>query len=136
MRLGRIALEAIDEPGLGGAEEEPVAPGLLQFNKELPTAVHRLFVQFVPALELDLERELAAHRMKGAALAPDSDVRLGGVPMPEVQYPEVLEYFFDYGLVHQFDPFALRCLQCRQDREDARVVIDVRSPSGAWLNGN
>ena len=37
IRLGRIALEAVDEPGLGGAEGEPVALGLLQFNKELPT---------------------------------------------------------------------------------------------------
>src|SRR6516162_9527589 len=110
MRLGRIALEAVYEAGLGGAEGEPVAPGLLQFNKELPTAVHRPFVQFVPALELDLERELTAHRMMGAALAPDGDVRLGGVPLAEVQYPQVLQHLLDYGLVHQFDLVGVGCL--------------------------
>src|SRR5215510_8151262 len=58
--LGRIALEPVDEPGLGRAEGEPVAPGLLQRDEELPTAVHRPLVEVVSALELGLERELAA----------------------------------------------------------------------------
>ena len=39
--LRRITLEAVDEPGLGGAEGEPVAPGLLQLYEELASAVHR-----------------------------------------------------------------------------------------------
>src|SRR5215469_11971995 len=90
MGLGRIALEPVDEPGLRRAEGEPVMPGLLQCDEELPTAVHRLLVQFVRALELGLERELAAHRTVRAALAPDGDVRLGGDPPAEVQFAEVL----------------------------------------------
>src|SRR5215510_7826479 len=74
MALGRIALELVDEPGLGRAEGEPVAPGLLQPDEELPTALHRLLVEVVPALELDLERKLAAQWMVRAPLAPDGDV--------------------------------------------------------------
>src|SRR6516225_7341306 len=119
MRLGRIALEAVDEPGLGGAEGEPVAPGLLKFNKELPTAVDLLFVQFVATLEFDLERVLAAHRTVRAPLAPDGDIRLCGVPMAEIQYSEILKNFLDDGLVHQFDPVGVRCLQRSQGRKDA-----------------
>jgi len=38
--LGRIALETVDEPGLRRAEREPIAPGLLQGDEELSTAVH------------------------------------------------------------------------------------------------
>ena len=45
MALGRIAFEPVNEPGLGRAEGEPVAPSLLQSDKELPAAVHRLVVQ-------------------------------------------------------------------------------------------
>ena len=63
MGLGRIALEPVDEPGLGRAQGEPVVPGL-QGNEELPTAVHRLLVQFVRAPELHLERKLTAHGMR------------------------------------------------------------------------
>ena len=104
MSLRRIALKPVDEPGLGGAEGEPVAPGLLQCNEELATAVHRLVVQFVAALELGLEGEFTAHRMVSAALAPDRDVRFGGHSFAKVQYPEVLQHLLDDGLVDQFDP--------------------------------
>jgi len=87
MGLGRIAFEPVDEPGLGRAEGEPVAPGLLQRNEELPATVHRLVVQFVRALELGLECKLPAHRMVRAPLTPDGNVRLGGDPPAEVQFP-------------------------------------------------
>jgi hypothetical protein len=91
--LGRIALETVDESGLRRAEREPIAPGLLQGDEELSTAVHSLFAEFVPALELCLERELAAQRMVRAPLAPDGDVRIGGDPLAEVQLPKVLKNF-------------------------------------------
>jgi hypothetical protein len=68
MALGRIAFEAVNEPGLGRAEGEPAAPSLLQSNKELPAAVHHLVVQVVTSLKLDLEREPAAQRVVRAAL--------------------------------------------------------------------
>src|SRR6516165_6540232 len=110
MRLRWIALEPIHQTGLCSAKRKPVAPGLLQCDKELPTAVHRPFVQFIFALELDLERVLAAHRMVGAALTPDGDIRLRSVSVAEVQYSEVLEYFLDDGLVYQFDPVGVGCL--------------------------
>ena len=67
MALGRIAFVPVNEPGLGRAGE-PVAPSLLQSNKELPAAVHHLVVQVVTALKLDLEREPAAQRVVRAAL--------------------------------------------------------------------
>src|SRR5262245_32742564 len=118
--LGWIALEPIDEPGLGSAEGEPIAPGLLQLDEELPTALHRLLVELVPALELGLEGELAAHRMVRAPLAPDGDVRLGGDPPAEVQDPEVLQHLLDDGLVHQCDLVGVGSLQGRQGREHAR----------------
>src|SRR6516165_9346012 len=111
MGLGRIAFKPVDEPGLGRAEGEPVAAGLLERNEELPATVHRFFVQFIFAFELDLERVLAAHRMVSASLTPDGDISLGSVPLAEVQYPEVLEYFLDDGLVYQFDPVGVGCLQ-------------------------
>jgi hypothetical protein len=60
MTLWRVALETVDEPGFGRPEGEPVAPGLLQCNEELPTALHRFRVEVVPALELGLESKLAA----------------------------------------------------------------------------
>ena len=68
MALGRIAFEPVNEPGLGRAEGASFAPSLLQSNKELPAAVHRLVVQVVAALKLDLEREPAAQRVVRAAL--------------------------------------------------------------------
>src|SRR5215470_12867237 len=100
MALGRIALEPVDEPGLGRAQGEPVVPGLLQRDEELPTALHRLLVQVVPALELGFERELAAQRMVRAPLAPDGDVRIGHDPIAEVQYSKILKYLLDDDLVH------------------------------------
>ena len=75
MGLGRIAFKPVDEPGLGRAQGEPVAPGLLQRNEELPTTIHRLLVQLVRALELGLERKLATHGAVSAPLAPDGNVR-------------------------------------------------------------
>ena len=60
MTLWRVAFETVDEPGFGGPEGEPVAPGLLQCNEELPTALHGFRVQFVPTLELGLESKFAA----------------------------------------------------------------------------
>jgi len=108
MRLGRIALEAVDEPGLGGAEGEPVAPGLLQCDEELSATVHRFFVQFIFALELDLERVLAAHRTVRAPLAPDGDIRLCGVPMAEIQYSEVLKNFLDDGIKFKAEALPLK----------------------------
>jgi hypothetical protein len=60
MTLRRVALETIDEPGFGRPEGEPVAPGLLQRNEELPTALHGFRVQFVATFELGLESKLAA----------------------------------------------------------------------------
>ena len=92
MGLGRIAFEPVDEPGLGRAQGEPVVPGLLQGNEELPATVHRLLVQFVGALELGLECKLAAHRTVSAALAPDRNVRLGGDPSAEIQLTKVLKH--------------------------------------------
>jgi hypothetical protein len=74
--LGRIALETVDEPGLRRAEREPIAPGLLQGDEELSTAVHSLFVELVPALELCLERELAAQRMVRAPVIVGNSIRL------------------------------------------------------------
>src|SRR5215471_3545000 len=118
MGLGRIAFKPVDEPGLGRAEGEPVAAGLLECNKELSATVHRFFVQFIFALELDLERVLTAHRMVSATLPPDGDIRLRGVPVAEVQYPEVLQYFLDDGLVYQFDPVGVGWLQRRQGWEN------------------
>src|SRR6266536_2584149 len=120
MALGRIAFEPVDETGLGSAEGEPVGSRLLQRDEELPTAVHRLLVEFVPPLELGLERELAAQRMVSAPLAPDGDVRFGGDPLAEIQYPQVLKHLLDDSLVHQFDPTSVGDLQCRQGRERAR----------------
>ena len=58
--LGWIALEPIDKPCLGRAEKEPVAAGLLQRDKELLAPVDHLLVDFIPPLELGLERKLAA----------------------------------------------------------------------------
>jgi hypothetical protein len=88
MALGRIALKPIDQPGLGRAEEEPIVTGLLQRDEELLTAVYRLVVDIVPALEFGLKRELAAQWMVSAALAPDAYVRVGGDPLAEVQHPQ------------------------------------------------
>src|ERR1700722_3983426 len=119
MALGRIALETVDEPGLGRAEREPLAPGLLQRDEELSTAVHSLLVKLVPALEFGLESELAAERMVSAPLAPDSDVRIGDDVLAEVQLPKVLKNFLNYSLVHQFDGVGVRGLQRRQRREHA-----------------
>src|SRR5262244_875417 len=58
--------------------------------------------------------------MVGASFTPDGDIRFRGVPVAEVQYPEVLEYFLDDGLIYQFDPVGVGCLQWPQGREDAR----------------
>jgi hypothetical protein len=60
MALGRIALEPVDQPGLGGAEEQPVVTGLLQRDEESLAAADRLVVDVVAALELGLKCELAA----------------------------------------------------------------------------
>ena len=113
MGLGRISFEAVDKTSLGRAEGEPIAPGLLQCNKKLPTAIHRLFVQFVAAVELDLEGVLAAHWTVRAALAPDGDIRFSGVAAAEIQYSKVLKHFLDDGLVYQFDSVAVGRLQWR-----------------------
>jgi len=110
MTLGRIALKLIDEPGLGRAEEQPVMTGLLQRDEELLTAVYRLLVDFVPALEFGLERELAAQRVVSAAFAPDADVRVGGDTLAKIQHAEVLKHLLDDGLVHQIDPIAVGSL--------------------------
>jgi hypothetical protein len=56
MTLGRVAFKPIDEPGLGRAEEEPIAPGLLQRDEELLTTVHCFLVDVVAALEFGLEQ--------------------------------------------------------------------------------
>ena len=137
MTLGRIALESINQPGLGRAEEEPVISGLLQGDKEPLTAVDHLVVDIVATLEFGLERKLAAQRMVSAPLAPDTDVRIRGDALAEVKYTEVLEHLFDDGLIHEFDPIGVGGLQwLKTGNTRARVAIDVRSPSGAWLRGN
>src|SRR6516164_898414 len=99
MALGRITLQPINEPGLRGAEKQPVATRLLQRDEELPAAVDGFVVDVVPALEFSLERKLAAQRMVSAPLAPDADVRVRGNPLAEVQDPEVLKHLLDDGLV-------------------------------------
>ena len=52
MALRWIALEPVDKPGFGGAEEQPVVTGLLQRDEELLTAVQRFVVDIIPALNL------------------------------------------------------------------------------------
>src|SRR6202030_1323477 len=99
---------------------QPVTPGLLQRDEELSTAVRSLLVKFVAALELGLESELAAQHVVSAPLAPDSDVRIGGDVLAEVQLPKVLKNFLDYRLVHQFDGVGAGGLQSRQGREHLR----------------
>jgi len=86
-------------------------PCLLQGDKELTTTTHRLLVEFVPPLELGLERELPTHRLVSTPLAPNGDVRIGGDPFAEVQYAEVLKHLFDNCLVYQCDPFSFGLLK-------------------------
>src|SRR5262245_30579971 len=93
--LGQVALEPVDEPGLRGAEQEPVGPGLLQRDEELANAANRFVVKFIPPLEFGLERELAAQWMMRAPLAPDRDVRNGTDLLAEVQDAEILKYLLE-----------------------------------------
>src|SRR5262252_3516860 len=95
MGLGWIALEPVDKPGLCRTEGKPVMAGLLQRDEELATAVHRLLVQFVRALELGFECKLAAHRTVRAPLAPDGDVRFGGDSLAKVQLTKILKHLLD-----------------------------------------
>src|SRR5580704_6272168 len=111
MALRWIALEPVDKPGFGGAEEQPVVTGLLQRDEELLTAVQRFVVDIIPALEFGLKRELATQRMVCASLAPDADIRVRGNAPAEIQNPEVLKHLLDDSLVHQFDPVGVGGLQ-------------------------
>src|SRR5262249_58694003 len=59
VRMGRIAFQAIDHTGLRCSERDPVPGGLLKGEEERLGPLHGLVVQFIPPLELDLERELS-----------------------------------------------------------------------------
>ena len=109
--LRRIAFQAIDKRCFGGSENKPIMSRLLQSDEELLTAGHRFLVYVFPSLEPSLKRELTAQRMVSAAFAPDTDVRVGGDPLAEVEYPEVLENLLDNSLVHEFDPIVVGGLQ-------------------------
>ena len=126
--LWRFAFEAVDKTGLGRAEREPIVPGLLQCNEELPTTVHCLFMEFVLALELDLERELAAHRTVRAALVPNGDVRLGRARLPKSSTPRSCStsstmVWFTNSTLSVSDAFRVSTT----GRIRARAVIDERS---------
>ena len=62
MALRRVAPEAIDDAGLGGAQQDPVARGVLQRLKEAFAALDCLFMQIVATLEFALEGELVWHQ--------------------------------------------------------------------------
>jgi hypothetical protein len=85
--LGRIALEPIDEPGLGRAEKEPVITGLLQRDEELLAAVDYFLVDLVPSFEFGLESKLATQWMVRAALPPNADVDSAVIPLPKSRTP-------------------------------------------------
>src|SRR5215475_7560518 len=69
--VGRVALQMVDDPGLRGAEGDPVPGGILQSEEEGFRALQRLVVQILAALELDLVGELPDQRTVIAAGAPE-----------------------------------------------------------------
>src|ERR1700674_4026427 len=65
--LGRDALEAIDDAGLGRAERNPVVPEGLQRGEKFLDAPLDLGMEIVAAVELGLERVLSDERLVLAA---------------------------------------------------------------------
>jgi hypothetical protein len=60
VRVGRIALEAINRASLSGSEGEPFLGGILQIDEELLTAAAREEVQVLAFIDFDLVGKLAA----------------------------------------------------------------------------
>ena len=58
MRLGRIALEAVDDTGLGRSQGYPITRPELERDEEFLAATPCLGVEFVSPIELGLEGEL------------------------------------------------------------------------------
>src|SRR5262245_57270228 len=92
VRVGRIALQAIDDPGLGRAELHPVARLPLQLLEELPAAVEVQRVELFLALELDLESELADQRPVLAARPPQRHVAHRAEAVAEIELADVLQH--------------------------------------------
>src|SRR5262252_4106670 len=76
--LRGVALEAVDQAGLGSAERQPVVSRLLQGDEELLTPLDGLLVEIVPAFELGLEGKFATQRLVHAALAPQREIAVRG----------------------------------------------------------
>src|SRR5438552_512238 len=104
--LRRVALETIDDPGLGGAERHPVVRDVLERYEKFLTATLNFRVELVSPVELGLEGVLADERLVTAPLAPQRGVALGDDPLAEVELAEVHEHFLDDGLVHEIDHVA------------------------------
>src|SRR5262245_57137085 len=138
---------AVHDPGLGGVELHPVARGQLQGLEELLRALLGLVVQFLVALELALEGELAGQGRLRAPVAPDGDVGLGAQAMTEMHLADVGQHFLGGEIAHQREgrigggPHLLECREERRDIAERSVpqgrrggqgaVVGVEAPDGA-----
>src|SRR5215467_15153631 len=77
VRLGRVALEPVDDARLGRAQGHPLASVALHGQEELFHAALHLGMQLVLAVELRLEGILADEGSMIAAAPPEGEVVLG-----------------------------------------------------------
>src|SRR5215510_369761 len=118
--LGRVALQAIHDAGLGGPERDPVPGHGLQRHEEVLAASLDLGMQLVAAIELGLERVLAHQRLMIAPGAPEGRVGLGLDSLSEIQPAEVEQNLLHDHLVDELEPIGARHLERAQAREQAR----------------
>src|SRR5215467_9643158 len=101
VRLGWIALEPIDDAGLGRAQGYPVVGVTLHGHEELLDAALHLGVQIVLPVELGLEGILADEGGVIAPRPPKGEVVLGDHALAEVDRAEIEEHLLNDHLVHQ-----------------------------------
>src|SRR5262245_4130625 len=128
---------AVHDPGLGGVELHPVARGQLQGQEELLRPLLGLVVQFLVALELALEGELADQGRLRPPVAPDGDVGLGAQAMTEMHLADVGQHFLGGEIAHQREgrigggPHLLECREERRDIAERSVPQGRRGGQGA-----
>jgi len=123
VRVGWVALQPVNNSGLGGSDRHPVPKRTLQAAEEVLAPGQRLLVKVIQSLELELVGEFTHQRAVVPACPPQGDVGLAGDALPEVEDAKFLEDLLHNDVAHQLDPLVLGLLEWGERWEDLHERI-------------